>query len=127
MAYLNDRVLDSGLSVLDTEPDKIYICSALPGTYAEATSTYALGNKDFGSAGGAFGSPAARSPSGRKVSSTAISDGSVTGTGTAAYWAVVDSANSRLLAAGALSGSQGVTSGNTFSLGSFDIGIPGPA
>jgi hypothetical protein len=126
MSYLNDRVLDNGLTVLDTEADKIFICSAEPATYTAATTTNALGNKTF-SAGAAFGSPAARSPSGRKVTSAAITDGSVTGTGTASHWAVVDSANSRLLAAYSLAASQAVTSGNPFTLAAFDIGIPAPA
>ena|SRR5579871_290707 len=118
-----DYVLDNGLAALDTLASHIYLCSQDPTTYTEATSTYALGNKNFG-AGAAFGSPAAGSPNGRKVSSTAITDGSVTGTGTAAKWAAVDGANSRLLANGSLSASQPVTSGNTFTLGSFDIRLP---
>lgn len=122
-ANVASRVLDLGLNVLDTEADKIFICSAEPTTYSEATSTYALGNKTW-SAGGAFGSPAAGSPNGRKVASTAITDGSVTGTNTATHWAVVDSANSRLLAVGSLSSSQAVTNGNVFTLGSFDIRLP---
>lgn len=122
-ANVASRVLDNGLTVLDTEADKITICSTEPTTYTEANSTYALGAKTF-STGGAFGAPAAGSPNGRKVSSTAITDGSVTGSGTAAYWAVVDTANSRLLAEGGLAASQVVTSGNTFSLGSFDIRLP---
>lgn len=126
MSYLNDRVLDNGLQVLDTEADKITVCSAEPATFTAANATNALGSKSF-SAGAAFGSPAARSPSGRKVTSTAISDGTVTGTGTASHWAVVDTVNSRLLAASSLSASQAVTSGNVFTLGAFDIGIPGPA
>jgi hypothetical protein len=57
---------------------------------------------------------------------SAVSAGTVTGTGTATHWALVDTGNSRLLAAGSLSASQGVTSGNTFDLTSFDIGIPKP-
>lgn len=126
MSYLNDRVLDLGLNTLDTEADKIFICSAEPATYTAATSTNALGNKTF-SAGAAFGSPAVRSPSGRKVTSAAITDGSVTGSGTATHWAVVDSANSRLLAAYSLSASQPVTSGNPFTLPAYDIGIPAPS
>lgn len=123
-SVLADYILDNGLTKLDSEADKIYICSNTdPTTFTEATSTYALGNKAF-SVGGAFGAPAAGSPNGRKVTSTAITDGSVTGTGTAAKWAVVDSVNSRLLANGALSASQAVTSGNTFTLAAFDIRIP---
>jgi hypothetical protein len=120
---LGDRVLDYGLDVLDTEATHLYICSQEPTTFIEASSTYALGNKNFG-AGGVFGGPAAGSPNGRKVSSTEITDGAVTGSDTAVKWAVTDDGNSRLLADGSLASSQPVTSGNTFSLPSFDITIP---
>ena len=34
---VHPRVLDSGLNVLDTEATHIYICSAEPMTYAQAT------------------------------------------------------------------------------------------
>lgn len=122
MAFLNDRVLDNGLTVLDTEPTKLHICSSEPSTYAGVASV-TLGNKATPS----VGAPAARTPSGRKVTVAAISDGSVTATGTASHWALVDETNSRLLAAGSLSASQAVTNGNTFTLAAFDIGIPGPA
>jgi hypothetical protein len=50
-----------------------------------------------------------------------------TSTGTsddAQYWALTDTANSRLLAAGSLASGQMVTSGNTFTLAAFDIRIP---
>ena len=33
MAYLNDRVLDNGLTVLDTEANRLDICSQEPTTY----------------------------------------------------------------------------------------------
>jgi len=127
MAYLNDRVLDFGIDILNTEADRIDICSQEPATYTEATSTYTLGNKDHGAAGSAFGAPADRTPTGRRVSSTAVTDGAVTGTGTASHYGVSDVGNTRLLAASSLASSQAVTSGNTFTLASFDIGIPDPA
>lgn len=127
MSYLNDRVLDLGLNVLDTEADRIDICTQEPATFTEATSTYSKGNKDHGAAGSAFGAPAARSPNGRKVASVAVTDGAVTGTGTATHWAVTDFGSSRLLAAYTLAASQVVTNGNAWSLPSFDIGIPAPA
>jgi len=123
MATLNDRVFDNGLTVLDTEANRIDICSTEPATYAEATSTYTLGNSTSLS----IGAPADRSGGGREVTVAAISDGSVTATGTAAYYAIVDTLNSRLLATGSLSASQAVTSGNTFTLTSVTIGIPDPA
>ena len=123
MASLGDRVFDSGLTVLDTEANRLDICSTEPTSYAEATSTYTLGNKTSPT----ISAPADRTGGGRKVTVSAITDGSVTGTGTAAYYALVDTGNSRLLATGSLSSSQSVTSGNTFTLESFDIGIPDPA
>lgn len=123
MAYLHNDVFDSGLSVLDTLGDRLDICSSAPTTYAEATSTYSLGNKTSLS----IGAPADRSGGGREVTVAAISDGTVTGTGTAAYWAIVDVSESKLLAQGSLSSSQAVTSGNTFTLAAFTIGIPDPA
>lgn len=130
MSFLNDRVLDNGLTVLDTEANVLHICHTEPATFAQATSTYTVGNKAL--AAGDISAPSARSPSGRKVTVAALSDGNITATSTGAsddaqYWAVVDTVNSRLLAAGALSAGQMVTSGNKFTLTSFDIGIPGVA
>ena len=123
-AMLNDLTLDNGLSSLKTNADKIYITSSQATTYTEATSTYALGNNNFG-AGSVFpGAIAAGSPSGRQLATAAVTAGSVTGTGTAAYWAIVTSGSSRLEAANTLSSSQSVTSGNTFSLASFLIRLP---
>lgn len=123
MASLADRVFDNGLTVLDTEANRIDITSQEATTYTEATSTYTLGNSTSLS----IGAPADRSGGGREVTAAAISDGSVTGSGTATHYAVVDTSNSRLLATGSLSASQSVTSGNSFSLASFTIGIPDPA
>lgn len=123
MAFINDRVFDNGLTVLDTEANRLDICSQEPTTYAEATSTYTLGNKTALS----IGAPEDRTPNGRKVVVAAITDGAVTGTGTASHWAIVDTGNSRLLATGSLAASQSVTNGNTFTLGAFDIGIPDAA
>lgn len=119
VAFFNDRVFDNGLTVLDTEADKFYVCSAQPATYAEATSTYALGNKTSIS----IGSPT-DGTTGRKVVVGAITSGSVTANGTATHYAIVDSSNSRLLVASALTQSQVLTSGNTFSTGTIDFTIP---
>lgn len=123
MAFINDRVFDNGLTVLDTEANRLDITSQEATTYTEATSTYTLGNKTALS----IGAPADRTPNGREVTVAAISDGSVTGTNTATHWAIVDTGNSRLLATGALASSQAVTTGNTFTLGAFAIGIPDAA
>lgn len=121
MAFIADRVLDLGLNILSTEANRIDICSSEPTTYAAATSTASLGNKTSLS----VGAPAARTPDGRRVTVAQITDGTVSGTGTATHYAIVDTANNRLLATGSLATSQAVTSGNTFTLAAFDIGIPG--
>ena len=123
MATLGDRVFDNGLSVLDTEANKILVTSQEATTFTNANSTYALGNSTSLS----INAPADRTGGGRKVTVAAISDGSITATGTATHYAIVDTANSRLLATAALTASQSVTNGNTFTLATFDIGIPDPA
>tara|TARA_R100000951_G_C2631939_1_gene177959 strand:+ start:1215 stop:1586 length:372 start_codon:yes stop_codon:yes gene_type:complete len=123
MATLDNRVFDNGLTVLDTEANKILITSQEATTFTEANATYALGDSTSLS----FGSPQNRSGGGREVVAAAITDGSVTGTGTATHYAIVDTTNSRLLATSTLTPSQSVTTGNTFSLSSFSIGIPDPA
>ena len=123
MASLGDRVFDNGLTVLDTETSHLYITSAEATTSTQAATTYALGVKATPS----VSAPADRTGGGREVTVSAITDGSVTANGTATHWALVDSANSRLLATGALAASQAVTASNTFTLTSFKIGIPDPA
>ena len=123
MASIADYVLDAALTKLDTEADRIDITSQEATTYAEATSTYTLGN----STSLAFGAPQDGDTSGRKVTAAAITDGTVTGTGTATHYSIVDVSESRLLATGSLTTSQSVVSGNTFTVAAFDIEIPDPS
>ena len=122
MATLDNRVFDNGLTVLDTEANAIHITSAEATSFANVSSV-TLGNSTSLS----IGAPQDRSGGGREVVVAAITDGSVTGTGTATHYAIVDSVNSRLLATGSLTDPQSVTSGNTFTLSSVAIGIPDPA
>lgn len=122
MSTLDNRVFDNGLTVLDTEANKILLTSQQATTYTEANATYALGNSTSLS----ISAPQDRSGGGREVVVAAIADGSVTATGTATHYAIVDTVNSRLLATSTLTESQSVTSGNTFTLSSVAIGIPDP-
>jgi hypothetical protein len=50
---LADSVIDNGLASLKSAARYVYICSAEPQSYTEASSTYKLGTKDFG-AGNVF-------------------------------------------------------------------------
>lgn len=126
MPFLDSAVLDNGLSALTgISSPVLHICHTEPTTRAN-TLTNSVGNKS----GITIGSPGARTPNGRKVTISAITDGAVTATSTgssddAQYWAIID--GSKLWAAGSLASGQMVTSGNVFTLPAFDIGIPAPA
>ena len=108
---LDSEVFDRGLTVLDTEVDKIVICSQAPTTYTEANATYMLGYKTSYAVGG----PADRSGGGREVTKPAVSGGTVQNSGTATHHALLDTVNERMLEVKALSASQAVTAGNTWS------------
>ncbi len=117
MPFIIDTAFDSGLSYLDTNGTRIDICqTAEPTTYTEATSTNTVGNKT----GLNTGAPQDGAVDGRRVIVPAITDGSVTATATAGWWALTDG-TSLFLAAGALSSSQAVTNGNTFTLDAISI------
>lgn len=123
MATLNDRVFDFGLSVLDTEANKILITSQEATDFTGANSTYALGYSTTLS----ISAPQDRSGGGRQVTIASITDGVITVTGTATHYAIVDTTYSRLLATGSLGNPRLVTNGDTFTLSSTTIGIPDPA
>lgn len=123
MSWLGNDVLDAALNRIKNNCENLYLCSTEPTTFAQASSTYKLGTK----ASPGFTGPADRTGGGRDVTINAITDGTVNGTGTAGFWALTDDSASELLAVGSLSATQGVTSGNVFSLTSMKIGIPDPA
>ena len=96
MASIHDDAFDAALAVISSNTTVLHICHTEPTQYSEV-SGYSLGTKSSPT----FTGPATGDTSGRKTTVDAISDGTVSGDGTAAYWALVD--GSRLLAAGALS------------------------
>lgn len=118
MAFLADTVLDQGLDYLVTNGTRIDICSAEPTSYTEATATYTLGNSTV-----TTGDETDGDASGRKVTVAAITSGSVTASGTAAYWALTDG-TSEFLASGILASSQPVTADASFTMSALDITFP---
>ena len=118
MAYINDEVFDQGLDYADTNGTRLDICSQEPTTYAQATTTYTLGNKTSLNTG----ATANGDTDGRKVVIPAITDGSVTSSGTASHFALTDG-SSVLIATGALASPLAVTSGQGFTLTSWSITI----
>lgn len=123
MSWLSYTVLDAALGYIDTNTENLYICSQEPTTFAGASSTYKLGVK----ATPEILAPSDRSGGGREITVSAITDGSVTATGTATPFAITDDSASLLLATGSLSASQVVTANNSFSLTAITVGIPDPA
>jgi hypothetical protein len=118
MAFINDEVFDQGLDWADTNGTRLDITSTDPGgTYATVTAN-TLGNKTIG----VTAAENADTGTGRQVTVPAITDGSVTGTGTATHWAIHNGTDT-VVASGALTSSQSVTSGNTFTLDEILITI----
>ena len=121
MPMFDNAVLDASLDEVRTGTTVMHICSSEPANYA-GVSTVSLGTKS---------SPSIATPvdhtgtgGGRKVVVAAVTDGSVSATGTASHYALVSA--SVLLAAGELSTSQSVTSGNTWTTAAFDVIVRDP-
>lgn len=120
MAYMNDNAYDAALNYVITNGTRLHICSAEPTSAAQAISL-SLGNK----ASITLGAVANGATSGRRTTVPAITDGVITGNGTATHWALINGATGTILAAAnLLSASQVVVSGNTFTLDAFDITVP---
>ena len=124
MAFIDDEVFDSGLDNLSglSPTARIDITLSEATTYGNATTTdtHSLGNKT----GLTIPAAEAGATDGRRVIVPAITDGTVSGTGTqtAAFWALTDGA-AKLWATGPLTATQSVTNGNTFTLDSISITI----
>lgn len=120
-ATLHDDVFDSGLNVITTGADILHVCSSQPANFAGIAAVA------LGTAAPSVGSPVNGASSGRRVIVATITDGSVTTTGTAGFYAISNSGASKMYGAQALSGTQAVTSGNIFTLDAISITLPDPA
>jgi hypothetical protein len=120
--YLDNHIYDNGLGAF-SGANQLRICSSLPTNYTEASATFSLGSK----VGPTISAPQGGVPNGRQVAVSAIVDGAVATGGTGGFYALIDTVNSRLLAAGAVSSPQALIEGNPFTLSGFTIRIPAPA
>ena len=117
--FISDEAFDAGLDYLITNGSRMDINdTAEATTYSLATASGA--NSDGNKTGLTLSATANGPSDGRKTVVPAITDGSVTFTDTAGFWALTDG-TSLLLATGPLSGTQAVTSGNTFSLDAVEL------
>jgi hypothetical protein len=120
MAFIADVVFDQGLEVAQSGITRLDITSAEATSYANVASV-TLGNKT----GITTGAPTDGATTGRRVIIPAITSGAagnVTATGTATHWAATNG-SSTLYATGALTASQAVTSGNTWTLDAISLTI----
>ena len=118
MAAINDEVFDQGLGWAITTGTRLDITSTDPGlTYATVTGN-TLGNKTSITVGATEDGAI----DGRRVQIPAINDGTVSGDGTASHWAL-HNATDTVVASGALSSTQVVSNGNTFTLDAISITI----
>ena len=117
MPFINDEVFDQGLDYADTNGTALLICSTDPGgTYATATANK-LASETVNT-----GATQDGATDGRRVIVPAITAGSITTTGTASHWALTNGTNT-IVASGALSATQAVSTGNSFTLDAISITI----
>jgi hypothetical protein len=124
-AHIENYYLDLCLTGMGTDGNKITLCTTEPTVYTEGNATYAIASATGGAGYTAplIAAPAAKAPNGRQVSTAVISAASVSGTGTAAWVALLNTTSSRLIAVLSMT-SQALTSGNTWGAASVTIGIP---
>lgn len=115
--FVPDATLDSMLAVITANVDRLDICSTQPTTYAEATSTYSLGNKALA---GAWSS-ANGDVSGRKITCAQQTGVSIGTSGSAQHIAGTDGTATLYFVTTCTT--QSVTSGNTATINTFDIEI----
>lgn len=123
MAFLADGAHDALLNYIRDGAENLYLCSQEPATFTEAETTYKLGTK----ASPTIGAPANGDASGRKITVSAISDGTVNSAGAATHVALTDDSASELLWTGALTSTLNVATGSPWTLNAFDIENPDPS
>lgn len=118
--YLANIYLDLLLDGIDAACTQLFIDSALCATYAEASSTYALGVKALPTISAATDDGS----TGRKITIAAITDGVVSASGDATHVSLctVDA----LICSYPLNALVTVISGYAFTLTEHDINLPDP-
>ena len=118
-ATIADAVFDAALNFLGTNGTEVHITSADPTNWA-GLAAVDLGNETACS----YTGPADHT-SGRKITLDAITDGDVTDTDTATHFAITNGSDA-VYVIQELASSQGVTSGNKFTLTAVIIALPDP-
>lgn len=116
-AYLNDEVRDVALNYLADHATRLYVCSAQPTTFTEASATYMLASKtiDISTV-----SPADGDVSGRKLTVPQQTSVLASATGTATHIALCEYATSTLLSVNTCT-SQSITSAESYTVPAYDV------
>lgn len=118
-ATIADSVFDAALNFLETNGTVVHITSADPTNWA-GLAAVTLGNET----GCDYTGPS-DGTSGRKTILNAITSGTVTGSGTASHF-VITNGSDAVYVVQELNATQGVTSGNVFTLTAATIQLSDP-
>ena len=117
-------VYDAQLSFLVNNANRLFVCTAEPTTYEEASATYALAGATLAPAN--FAGPADGSVSGRKISLLPVENIPIDVGGSATHIVLADATNSRILLVTVCT-AQTLVAGNNVTVDSFDYTLPQPA
>jgi len=120
---IHDNVLDAALNYIKSNATELTVCSTEPTTYAEAHTTYKLADVVIDSDD--FTGPAEGDVSGRKLAVNEQADILVDATGDAQHVALTNGSDTLILVTTCTL--QGLTSGNTVTVPTFDDEILDPA
>ena len=120
MTLINDAVRDGLSASLTSFYYEVWLCSGAESLVFATLSAQKMATKTSVVPTG----PANRAGGGREITIPAVSNGSVTASGTATLQAIVDVYNSRVLAVTSLAAPIVLTNGTKFTLGSWKVGIP---
>lgn len=119
---VNDSVLDSALSFVQTNANKLSVTSQAPASFADANATSRLAEATLTSGDLVVGNG---DSSGRKLTVAAKNDLAILAAGTANHVALLDTTNSRVLFVTTCP-DQALSTGGTLSVGSWAIEINEP-
>ena len=120
--YVPDATIDAMLDVIADDVTKLHICSTQPTNYTEANATYELGNVTVSSGvGGGDWTQTDGDTSGRKITMAEQTGINIDTTGTALHIAGTNGSDTLYFVTTVTS--QGVNSGNTATINTFDIEV----
>lgn len=116
----SDAVIDGGLNYIQQNAKRLFVCSAQPTSYAEASATYMLAQQTVTSTHFTIGNG---DVSGRKIAVSQESSLSVANSGTASHVAVCTTAAVMIVTTCT---TQALTTGNTVTVPTWDDEIADP-